>query len=161
MGKQRSSQNSLKHGIFAKKIPSEMEKHDLIWQTVSGTLRSGNPLEEAICAQIAHNLAQRAAIDRFAMREKEKANAALFREYQEAKRKGNTKLISSQPANDSSDQLPRIWCRTQLAELKQDIVERGVFSEQDLEKVRLIYGNKPTMLARTIRLTIESYLSRN
>lgn len=157
LGKKRSSQNSLKHGIFAKKVPTEVEKHEVFYEVVSGALQSQNGIEVLLSDQIARNLAQRAAIDQYSVRVQIAANKALAREWQE---KADEKRMPPMPDKlYPVDPVPTYWRWRLLDTWKQEVVQRGCFNEQDLSQIDYLYGGKPTTLARALKMMIKLVLS--
>jgi hypothetical protein len=153
-GKSKSSKNSQKHLIFIDRVlPEEENAASSLYDEIRAEFDLEGPMELRIGRDLVQNELQAGRIERFAVQEWIKAATLAPADFDNDSRAYTHRFTIPKEHQSEPGYFTRLrpgYCAIYLAHLKRTIEQRGLRSDEDLEFIRLIYGNQMTALAETI-----------
>ena len=153
-GKSKSSQNSRKHLIFIDRVlPEEENAASSLYDEIRAEFGLEGPVELRIGRDLVQNELQAGRIEKFAVQEWIKAGTLARADFDNDSRAYTHRFPIPKEHQSEPGYFTRLrpgYCAIYLAHLKRTIEQRGLRSAEDLEFIRLIYGNQMTALAETI-----------
>ena len=153
-GKSKSAQNSRKHLIFIDRVlPEEENAASSLYDEIRTEFRLEGAMELRIGRDLVQNELQAGRIEKFAVQEWIKAGTLALADFDNDSRAYTHRFPIPKEHQSEPGYFTRlrpVYCAIYLAHLKRTIEQRGLRSEEDLEFIRLIYGNQMTALAETI-----------
>ena len=153
-GKSKSSQNSRKHLIFIDRVlPEEENAASSLYEEIRAEFDLEGPMELRIGRDLVQNELQAGRIEKFAVQEWIKAATLASADFDNDSRAYTHRFPIPKEHQSEPGYFTRLrpgYCAIYLAHLKQTIERRGLRPDEDLELIRLIYGNQMTALAETL-----------
>jgi hypothetical protein len=151
-GKSKSSQNSRKHLIFVDQVlPGEENAASLLNDEIKAEFHLEGAMELRIGRALVLNELQTDRIERFAMQELLKAQRLVGLDVDD--RRASLRYPIPKERESETGFLTRLRCRPCvmfLRRLKRSIEERGPRPDEDVNFLRLMYGNQMTDFAEGI-----------
>ena len=153
-GKSKSSQNSRKHLIFIDRVlPEEENAASSLYDEIRTEFRLEGAMELRIGRDLVQNALQAGRVENFALQALKKARMLAHLDLDEYDRNHTARLPIPKGHESEAGYFTRLrpgFCVTFLTQLKDTIEQRGLRPDEDLEYLRLIYGNQRTDLAEII-----------
>ncbi len=151
-GKSKSSQNSRKHLIFMDRVlPEEEDAASLLNDEIQAEFHLEGAIEHRIGRALVLNELQTDRIEKFAVQELIKAQMLVGLNVDD--RRGSLRYPIPKERESEREFLTRLRpkaCVMFLRQLKRSIEERGPRPDEDVDFVRLMYGDQMTDLAEGI-----------
>jgi hypothetical protein len=153
-GKSKFSQNSRKHLIFIDRVlPEEENAASSLYDEIRTEFRLEGAVELRIGRDLVQNELQAGRIENFALQALKKARMLARFDLDQYDLDHRARLPIPKEHESEAGYLTRLrpgFCAMFLTHLKHTIEQRGLRPDEDLEYLRLIYGNQRTHLAERI-----------
>jgi hypothetical protein len=153
-GKSKSSQNSRKHLIFIDRVlPEEENAAASLYDEIQTEFRLEGAMELRIGRDLVQNELQAGRVENFALQALKKARMLAHFDLDQYDRNHTARLPIPKEHESEAGYFTRLrpgFCAMFLTHLKGTIEQRGLRPDEDLEYLRLIYGNQRTDLAEII-----------
>jgi hypothetical protein len=152
-GKNRSSRNAVKDGLFAKLVVEQDEAYKSACEIVCDECGAEGVVEGMLGHQIWQLLCERQCIDAFAREQWLGVDAELA--LQEAIENGSSTNVQGDTPGERQEPEYVRWIRPalrakSLSAIKHAIQHRGLLPQKDLEILNKLYGRKPTVGGRLV-----------